>query len=96
MDPNLATTLELAKKYLEPIDNPTTSQTPDDLIVLQRQFIQYSTYAYFFYLQRDIPLARNYQVKAKYLLAQVENLELTIVDKSKVLDKREYLRIMNF
>jgi O-antigen ligase len=96
MDPNLATTLELAKKYLEPIDNPTTSQSPDDLIVLQRQFIQNSTYAYFFYLQRDIPLARNYQVKAKYLLAQVENLELTIVDKSKVLDKREYLRIINF
>jgi O-antigen ligase len=95
-DPNLATTLELVTKYLEPIDNLITSQTPDNLFALQNQFVQNSIYAYLSYLRKDISLARNYQVKAKNLLVLVENLESTIVDKSKVLDKVGYLKIINF
>jgi len=96
IDSDLAATLELVAKYLEPTDDSITSQTPVDLIKLQNSFVQNSIYAYLFYLKRDVPIARNYQVKAKYLLVQVEKLESTITDASQVIDKTMYLKIINF
>ena len=96
VDSDLAATLELVTKYLEPTNDSITSQTPVDLIKLQNSFVQNSIYAYLFYLKRDVPIARNYQVKAKYLLVQVEKLESTITDASQVIDKVNYLKIINF
>ena len=96
VDSDLAATLELVTRYLEPTDDSITSQTPADLIRLQNSFVQNSIYAYLFYLKGDIPLARNYQVKSKYLLVQIEKLESTIVDASQVIEKTMYLKLISF
>lgn len=96
IDSDMAATLELVTKYLEPTEDSFTSQTPVDLIKLQNSFVQNSIYAYLFYIKGDVPLARNYQVKSKNLLVHIEKLESAITGTSQVIDKTMYLKFLNF